>query len=230
MGAYAADLAVRSSVRKTVFVFSLMFGGLILAAGVYGLLEPQKVLEQLPDGETVTQILFVLVGIGLITVVLNLVIGRRSPFAGLSLSLAVLWLGLSLLIAPAIDEMRSGRALMRAAESSLDAGQELGLVGWPEQFLLQAERPVQHFGFRRDPDNDLADAIAWLGTSANRRVLVSAGLARECVGDRSRIELGIAHRRDWWLIDSGSVSEACRSQSMRQPGTLYLYTRSAVMR
>jgi hypothetical protein len=152
-----------------------------------------------------------LVGMGLAMLVAALWLGRRRPFAGVAASIAILWLGLSLLIAPAIDGIRSGHSLMHTVDITLGAEQELGIVGWPEQFLLQAERPVHHFGFRRDVREDVADAIAWLRQDASRRVLISSEDDAPCFGDTGRVEVGRAHRRTWWLVGEESVLPQCRS-------------------
>jgi hypothetical protein len=165
------------------------------------------------------------VGIGLAVIVVGVLPGRRRPFIGLAAANAVAWIGAGLLVAPAIDGLRSGRDLVHSAEALVGPGQELALVDWPEQFLLQAQRPVFHFGFRRDPDEELEDAFAWLRGDPDRRVLVSSDRAGDCVAGRDHVDVGRAHRRDWWLIDSRSVAPACLDSAPARPGELHRYVR-----
>ena len=82
----------------------------------------------------------------------------------------------------------------------------------------------------RPPDEDFRDATAWLNADAAHRVLVSSEQAQTCVGDRERIELGVAHRREWWLISSGSLSDECRKRAPPGPRLLYRYVRPAARR
>jgi 4-amino-4-deoxy-L-arabinose transferase-like glycosyltransferase len=227
VGAYATDLLGRKSVLRTAFGFSLLLGGLLAAAGLYGLIRPETLLGQIPDPEVIRQSTVALAAIGLLAVILNLAIGRRRALGGLGLSLVTLWLGLSLVIAPGIDRIRSGQTLMHSLETTPGVRQEIGLVGWPEQFLLQAERPVYHFGFRRDLDQDLNDAIAWLLQDADRQVLVSEEQVRECLGEGPRVDLGFAHRRQWLLIDASSLADKCDRKAPDRPHMLYFYGQAA---
>ncbi len=230
VGACAGELVDRQMARRAARLLPLLFGAVLIVVGMFGVRNPDQLLEQLPDLPTILKATTVIVGIGLAMILASLLPGTRRPFVGLAMSLGTLWIGLGLLLAPTIDEIRSGRQLVQAAEAALAPREELGLVGWPEQFLLQLRRPVFHFGFRRPPDEDLRDAIAWLREGPGRRVLVSSEHAQACVGDRERVELGIAHRRDWWLISSRSLAAACIDAAPPRPATLYRYVRPAATR
>jgi 4-amino-4-deoxy-L-arabinose transferase-like glycosyltransferase len=225
VGACARDLEARAMVRRLARLFPLLLGGLVIATGFYALGNLQAVARYLPDAAVVTRCAIALVGTGAAAILVSLLPGRQRPFIGLAASCAALWIGAGLFVAPAIDGIRSGRDLVRSAETAVAPDEDLGIVDWPEQFLLQVERPVFHFGFRREPDDDFNDAIAWLAGSPNRRVLVPRVLAVECVGNRDHIDVGRAHRRDWWLIDRGSLAEACLNNAPAHPDEVHRYAR-----
>ncbi len=225
VGAYARDLEARRFVRRLARAFPVVLGGLLVAVGLYGLRNPGLVLEHLPNVAAIVRAMAALIAIGIVAILVSLLPGRRRPFMAVAASSAVLWIGVGLFIAPAIDDIRSGAALMHRAEAALEPGQDLGLVDWPEQFLLQAEGPVFHFGFRRDLEGDLRDAIAWLKGDPQRRVLVAEAQAAECVAGEGAVDVGRAHRRDWWLIDSQGLTPECLDSAPSLPGEIHRYVR-----
>jgi 4-amino-4-deoxy-L-arabinose transferase-like glycosyltransferase len=111
--------------------------------------------------------------------------------------------------APLMDASRSGRDLMARVAQALPAGSELGMAGWPEQFLLHVDRPVSHFGFRRPAADELRDAAAWLGESPDRRLLLSAGHMAPCLSPNAGEALGVRHRREWRLAGREALTGAC---------------------
>jgi len=221
VGAYAAQLAGRKSIRRVMLAFSVGLGLLLVAAGMYGLMNPHVLLDQIPDVVVIVKGMLIVVGMGVLMLFLGILVGRKRPFAGVAASIAVLWLGLGLLIAPAIDGIRSGRNLMEGVETRLSPDEDLALVGWPEQFLLHAGRPVYHFGFRRDVEGDVADSIVWLNEDPAHRVLVSSEDIEPCFSNVGRVEVGRAHRRTWWLVSRDSVRSECQHENVVREVHLY---------
>jgi len=90
--------------------------------------------------------------------------------------------------------------MMRAVGERIGANAELGLVGWREQQLLQADRPAQTFGFSREPGAQLRDALRWQAQSPQRWLLAQAQALSACPPRADVIDLGIGNRRDWLLL------------------------------
>lgn len=136
---------------------------------------------------------------------------RRQGLVALSGWLATLWLLWGGLAYPLLDGARSGRDFMQRVASALPGpAAELGLVDWEEQFVLQAARPVVHFGFRRggQPD-EVADGLAWLLAGIDRHLLVPRRDLGECV-DATRVQdLGHESRRDWVLVSVAAIRAEC---------------------
>ena len=136
---------------------------------------------------------------------------RRAGLATV-LAMAALWIVHGLGLAPAVDEDSSGRAIMREAGRRIGPDAQLGLLGWREQHLLQAEGDVVEFGFRRPWDAQWRDASAWLAQAPGQRWLfVLEDALGPCV-DRARAQrLGVSSRRVWWLVPAPAVRPACHA-------------------
>jgi 4-amino-4-deoxy-L-arabinose transferase-like glycosyltransferase len=225
VGACARQFETHRSLRRLARAFPLFLGGLLIAVGLCVLGKPDAALRHLPDSSAIASASIALVLIGAVVAAVQLFAGRQRPFIGMAVSMGIFWIGAATLVAPAIDGVRSGRDLMRRAETALAPGQDLGIVAWPEQFLLQAESPVYHFGFRREPGADLGDATAWLAADPKRRVLVSRERAGQCLEGRDYVEVGRAHRRDWLLIDGRSLAVECLDSAPPQPVEVHRYAR-----
>lgn len=93
---------------------------------------------------------------------------------------------------------------------ALPPGGELAVVGWKEQFILQAGMPVEDFGFRRrDKEQELAEALAWAAQSPGRRVLVAENHPGFVLAPSHRArDLGVRHRQRWWLVSAEDVAPA----------------------
>jgi 4-amino-4-deoxy-L-arabinose transferase-like glycosyltransferase len=136
--------------------------------------------------------------------------GRRIALA-LVLFTSLLWTTYGLVLAPALDASSSGRALMRGVVARIGPDGELGAIAWREQHLLQVERPMAEFGFRRPWHLQWRDAAAWVAQAPERRWLWLPGDALGPCVDRDRAWLlGHASRLDWWLVPGTSVDPDCQ--------------------
>jgi 4-amino-4-deoxy-L-arabinose transferase-like glycosyltransferase len=143
-------------------------------------------------------------------------------FAGM---VASFWLVTSLWLFPALNPVRSAGRLMQAVERSLAASEALAIVGYKEQFLLHARRPVTHFGYRRaDDDVELREAVAWLSAAPGRRLLVAGDRLRPCFREDGPELVGFATRHHWYLTRAGDLSGACRNGA---PGRAVVYRAGA---
>ena len=138
-------------------------------------------------------------------------LGPRRGFRALLGTLLVGWWLYGFWAAPMLDDVRSGRALMRQVTDRLDPQTALGMVDWKEQFLYQADRSVMTFGYRRaDRIGEAAEAIAWMRAAPDRRVLLPEERLDPCFEPRLAVALGRAHREQWYLVgpEAGRNCEA----------------------
>lgn len=222
VGAYMPVLASSKGVRAMLGAFPVLIGAVLAAVGMYGLMNPHELYDWLPDTLSIVQAMLSILVIGIVSVLFGLLYAWRRPFLGVGLSLCAVWLGMSVFVSPQINATRSGEQLMNAATVSLAPGQELGLVAWPEQFLLYVDRPVVHFGYRRARSEELSDALAWLSADPARRVLIDEALVENCLVQEIAA-VGRAHRRNWLLVGTENIDGPCGKPAPRQPVTTYAY-------
>jgi 4-amino-4-deoxy-L-arabinose transferase-like glycosyltransferase len=211
-GPHLPGLLARAGPRRLLFALALTLAALPLAAGLYGLAEPAILAERLATPGAARPLAWSAIVVGVAAMAAALVFGPRRAAAGHGATIALLWLGLSLLLYPRIDATRSGAAIIDAAAGALRPGQVLGFAGWKEQFLLQWNRPAVHFGYRRnDDEGESRNAAAWLAGDPSRRLLLPQRMVAPCFHRPELLALGFAHRRQWLLADRTSVLPGCRT-------------------
>jgi 4-amino-4-deoxy-L-arabinose transferase-like glycosyltransferase len=138
--------------------------------------------------------------------------GRTRAVASLVGWIATAWILYGLVLMPALDRIRSGRLVMDAAEQALAPGQQLGVIAFLEQQVLQTDRSLVHFGFRRrDQQQQAEDGAAWLLASNDNRLLVQGQAMMGCWDPGALTRIAYAHRRDWYLVGAEDLTPACRA-------------------
>jgi len=135
--------------------------------------------------------------------------GRRRAPLGVMSMLAGLWVLYGLVAYPLLNDSSSARGLMLEAGQAIGPDAELGLVAWKEQNLLMADRPATTFGFVTSWPQQFQRAIVWQAQAPQRRWLMVQGVALPTCVDRARAQsIGLANRREWWLLPATAVT-AC---------------------
>ncbi|MDR2878205.1 MAG: glycosyltransferase family 39 protein [Chromatiales bacterium] len=134
---------------------------------------------------------------------------RISGAAALALFLVTFWQIYGWWVAPVLNPSRSGAELMARVEAALAPSTELGMVGWKEQLMLHVQRPLVHFGFRRDPDEELRDATAWLSAAPNRRLLVPRAQMKPCLNPDLAEPMAFRHGQEWLLLGPDAITGQC---------------------
>jgi len=209
VGLHAERVLRRAGAQRVLVALPILLGSLVVAVALYALGNPHKLAEWVTDSVVVFRICMALLAIGVAMLAIVAVCRRRWLRTGFAGSMAVLWLGISVLVAPPIDATRSGAGLMQSVASKVAMDQQLGFVAWPEQFLLHWHRDAYHFGFRRDPADEVLDAVSWLRQAGDRRVLMPLELAEPCFVAGRATSAGRAHRRDWAIFDRTALSDEC---------------------
>ena len=201
----------RVGFQRLVLAFTVTLALLLLAGGLAAVLgEPAFEVKQEAGRELSGSgegIWWMLAAVGATGLMAACWWRARQALTACFAVLAALWIGLSVVAYPALDAHSSGRAVMlRARAAAGDA--TIGLVGWREQNLLQAEGAVVEFGFKRAASEQFAVASAWMREDSRRRVLFSDAKALpECVDLRHVTSLGSSNRRDWVLLRAGAISD-----------------------
>jgi 4-amino-4-deoxy-L-arabinose transferase-like glycosyltransferase len=210
---YLAEMLGKAWLRISAFAIALI-GGLTMigmaAVALRGSPWVQKMIEHrgLPDGGLMLFWMVLAIGIAM-TASAAWFRPRRGVHALLA-GTTVLWLIWSFWAYPVLNDSSSSAGIMRRAGQLIGADGELALVGWREQNLLMADRPVREFGFRTAAEQQFVRAAQWQAAAPARRWIFSLDRAMgECV-DRSRAtRVGQANRRDWWLFRADAVKPGC---------------------
>ncbi len=217
IGPLAAGLERLVGVRRTAFGFLLVLGSACLTLAAAGGLGVERVVELAareglrPWG--------LLTAVGLSALVPALWLRTRRAVAGLAVFLFCGWLLYGWWVYPLLNPMRSSQAFMDGVADYVGPFAELATIGWKEQLILHADRPVTHWGFVPDHvadlDRDQAQrqahaASAWLtGTSESRWLLTSERWMEPCFAAENAHDLGVRHRRRWFLLDETALTGAC---------------------
>lgn len=150
-------------------------------------------------------------------------LGWRAAHKAWVLLLTVIWVLYGLLGYPLLNDSSSARGVMTRAGQLVGPDAELALVGWKEQNMLMADRPVRDFGFKRDWLLQLDDALQWQQQKPGQRwLLVQQPLLLSCIDRDRAVPVGTANRRGWWLVPAAAVRQqpcpvtAADQQQVRQ--------------
>ena len=210
MGPYLRDVLAKAWPRRIAFGLALSLAALLATAGamvVWG--EPgfERTLEEARGvthgADPLGAMLLAIGAFGLAAVTW---LRARRGVAALAWTLSGLWVGVSLIGYPLLNDASSARGLMQRTGARIGPDAELGLVAWKEQNLLMADRPARTFGFLRPVDEQLRDARAWQAQAPDTRWLqVEASALDDCIDRGRAINLGISNRRDWWLVPAAAM-------------------------
>jgi hypothetical protein len=110
---------------------------------------------------------------------------------------------------------------MRRARELSGADTPIGLVAWKEQNLLMVQGPVTDFGFTRPWDKQFIEAAQWQAQAPSQRVLFildsAMDVAANCIDKSKGTRVGIANRREWWLLRGDAVTPGCTPTGREKP-------------
>jgi hypothetical protein len=87
------------------------------------------------------------------------------------------------------------------------------MVAWREQNLLQSDRPVVDFGFKRDWQAQWTEAGPWLAADPGRRwIFVLDEALSACVDAERVVAIGQSNRKDWLLVPGDAWNNGCTTR------------------
>jgi 4-amino-4-deoxy-L-arabinose transferase-like glycosyltransferase len=222
---FAVELLRRASVQRTLYSIAAASGGVCAAAAIYIAVRGDKRAEVIAHYD-IDPLGPLLVIAGAVFIAC-LVARPRRGLAAFGAVLTSLLLVVSFWVNPAMNTARSGADFMRRVEQVADPARELGLVSAKEQYLLNARRPVVHFGNRRwrEGTQEAFDAARWLSRSPGRQLIVNTAVKKLCFAGTRQIALGAANRAEWFLIE-GRPDTACIDRG--HPRASYKYDSPSV--
>jgi 4-amino-4-deoxy-L-arabinose transferase-like glycosyltransferase len=205
---YLTDILERRAVRRLIFGLSVAIAVVCPALAILTAVRPELRASLLDQYEI--DVAWPLLVIGAATLLVTFVAGPRRAVAAYTGVLAVALLTVSYWINPALDNVQSGAGFIARVEGLADPSAELGFVAFKEQYLLQAHRPLVHFGHARwrEADQEAADAARWLSEDARRQLVVNGQTREQCFADAQSTALGQANSAQWFIV-RGSANPQC---------------------
>ncbi|MEO6065566.1 MAG: glycosyltransferase family 39 protein [Lysobacterales bacterium] len=209
MAPLLAGLWRRRSVQRTLFIAATAIAALLALIGAATLLGHPRLEARLADYGP-PALAWVPLSIGALALVAAVWLRPHRGAWLWALTFALAWTVYGLVGYPLLDQARSARGVMQHAGTMIGPQAELGLVAWKEQNLLQADRRVTEFGFKRPAAAQRAAARAWqLARPDARWLLIDAEDLGGCI-DPARTRLaGNANRREWRLLRADAWRPAC---------------------
>jgi len=201
------ELLRRKAVQRVLLTLALLVSAVCLLAGLYALfnsaLRTQIVTRYGIDPPSPLLLIGVLG--------LRICWWTRARYAG------VAWFGVVLValaivgvwINPAMNAVRSSERFVREVEARAQDVNELGLVAYSEQYLLQFKRPTFNFGHARwrEWENEADDAAAWIAAAPGRALLVQDAALQRCFMHMTAQVIPEANER--WFLVQGTPDFSC---------------------
>ena len=209
-----SGLLRRRGVRVVLWVYLAVLATVAGALGLWLQTASPERVQALVDGrgmdiDTVAQLGRWLIGFGAIAVVV-MIAARRQVAVALVAVTAALWTAYGMGFMPALSPDSSAKALMQRVGERIGPDAELALLGWREQHLLQADRPVTEFGFKRPWVEQWHHAHAWLLEAPDRRWLfLRKDAMGPCLDPARVIDIGASNRRAWILAPGTAWIAGC---------------------
>ena len=116
---------------------------------------------------------------------------------------------------PLGPDVRPGRGGVEPGRSTDDLDRSAGgpeLSGDRAQTILQARRETENFGFLVPIAEQTRRALRWLEAHPEGALLVQGRAMAPCFAAERAAFLGLAHRREWYLVEPTAVVPGCEGR------------------
>lgn len=200
-------------VRRTALMGTLFLASTLLGTALfYGVLVTQLGEELLKNYPIDPWPLLAVTGI--IGLLISTFTRRKNPLVGLMAFFCCAWLLYGWWGYALLNPIRSAAPFMETVHDRLGPKAEIGLVDWKEQLVLEAKQPVKTFGFSLPSLQQARLAIQWAEMSDNRWLLVSEDAMQPCFIVSKSIDMGLRHRKHWYLLNSEAVIPICKQKKI----------------
>lgn len=128
-------------------------------------------------------------------------------------AMLLFWCFYSVGVAWLLNPIRTPASIWQTIDRVVPEHSEIALVDTGEQFMLFARRRIVHFGYHTSPKLELYAAWKWLKAHEGGYVLLPADTESSCFELGAGRSVGYAHRKDWLLVGSDSLSADCVGQA-----------------
>ena len=217
---YLQQVASRQSAQRAMFVLASLIGAVSVLAVLFLAVRSDKYADFVASYEI--DPLGPLAAIAIASAIVCAIARPRRGFVAYGGALAAVLLIVSFWANPVLNDARSGKSFVEHMEATADPHQELGLVAFKEQYVLNAHRSIVHFGHARwrEAEQEMADAALWLSEKPGRQLVINDDARKACFSSAPVQALGAANRSDWYLV-SGGADQSCIARG--KPGAAHYY-------
>ncbi len=217
---YLAQIATRRGAQRAMFVLAAALCVLCAGAWIYISVRTDKLADFVAAYELDPHGPLVMIAIA--AAVVCLVARPRRGWLAYAGALTTTLLIVSFWVNPQLNDARSGAGFVARIEQVADPHQEIGLVAFKEQYVLNARRDIVHFGHARwrEAEQEMADAALWLSGKPGRQLVINDFARTRCFSNAPMESLGQANRTDWYLVRGGG-DPSCVARG--KPGTAHHY-------
>ncbi|MGH8236114.1 MAG: ArnT family glycosyltransferase [Steroidobacteraceae bacterium] len=218
---YLAQIAARRGAQRAMFALASAVGVLCVTALFYLLARPDQRADVVATYDI--QPLGPLVLIAIAAAVVCASARPQRGFLAFAGVLASTLLIVSFWVNPQLNDTRSGAAFVTRLEQVANPREELGLVAFKEQYVLNAHRQIVHFGHARwrEAEQETADAALWLSEKPGRQLVINDYARTVCFSNAPVQSLGQANRIEWYLVSSGA-DQSCVARGKAGAAHYYL--------
>ena len=210
-------LLARRWPRRLLQGFGWLLSGLLVVLAIALLVSPKLAAKTAELGSNPW---LLVLAIGLSGLLVNTLL-RRAPFTATLATLAVFWLYYSFWAYPLLNGVRTPRGIMQEVSTKVPRHDELLIVKFREQFLLFADRPLQHWAYQAENQAQIQASARWIQEAPNRWLLAPARLLDACFDQTKGTPLGLRHGDIWTLYRADALRPTC--QQAKGDLTLYRY-------
>ncbi|MGP8307732.1 ArnT family glycosyltransferase [Vibrio sp. YIC-376] len=196
--------------NKLLKALTLVMGVVLFVGAVMVALEVKSITKHLDDYNSALPFAaFFLVAA--IIWVLAFFKSRSVPAIGAFwVALSLTWVWYSVAGYMLLNPIRTpAKEIMAEAHKAIGEDGELGLTKFKEQFLLFSPVSLTHFSYLSERKDQERNAWLWMKEKPKRYILTQSEHEMDCFDMSNAKKLGVAHRRDWILLDETSVLDTC---------------------
>lgn len=204
---YIKDVLNRQWPSRLIWAAVLLISVLlsVLAiAGLAGLPKAVKIVEQYEVNPWA-----MLLTIGLCGVVSVLSTLKKHSFISWILFIPALWLIYSTWGYQLLNPVKTPKNIYQNMATLIPKNAEIALIDTPEQFLLFAPYAITHFGYHTPAKQQIRAAWQWQGNHVQRYLLLDKNSQTDCFDLTKGVDVGFAHRVNWWLLPASSRLAEC---------------------
>jgi len=218
---YLEQVASRRGAQRAMFVLASVVGAVCVLALLFLILRPDQHAAATAAADI--DPIWSLALIAIASAVVCAIARPQRGFLAFGGVLAAVLLIVSFWLNPRLNDERSSKSFVAHLESTADPRNELGLVAFKEQYVLNARRSIVHFGHARwrEAEQEMADAAAWMSEKAGRQLVINDDARAACFRSAPVVSLGEANRSEWYLVSSGA-DPACIARGKAGAAHYYL--------